>query len=93
MGKLIGKLNSSATDLSGGNTLKTKSYKGHKTRKWSHLGSLALCSYSFLVTPAPTRYFKLVWAQGRGPDTPGGSKNASGSVDIPLKRDAFGAIQ
>ena len=34
--------------------------------------------------------FKWVRAQGRSPDTPGGSKNASGTVGIPLQRGTSG---
>ena len=30
--------------------------------------------------------FRLVQVQGRGPDTPGNSQNASGPVVIPLKK-------
>ena len=38
-------------------------------------------------------FLRWVRAQGRNPDTPGVSKNALGSVGIPLKMDASGAKQ
>ena len=48
----------------------------------------------------PTRWtsvaqglFRWFRAQDRGPDTPGGSKNASGPIGIPLKRGALGATR
>ena len=57
-----------------------------KTVKFDCWEEVGICRSFLQPDECSTRFLRWVQAQGRSPDTTGGSKNASGPVRIPLKR-------
>ncbi len=72
-------------------------FESNSTSHENYLDGLKKQQYLSTVTPTGRMWHKafLRWVreQGRSPDSPGDSKNASGPVGIPLKKGASGDRQ